>query len=235
MPGLKDWFAIFKTGEHTDSKGNKKTWTTDDLDKMVSTFAGATSLPLVVGHPKNADPAFGWADELKREGNILYAKAKDVVAEFEAAVAQKIYPNRSIAVDKNCKLLHIGFLGGAVPAVENLPPIEFSAEDDAEVVEFSAFEPEDNKKTTDDDKTQSQQADKEVRQQDAEASFAKEIAEMFGSRFTGSRTVRRTKLKRFALVKPRHKFNRIRLHNRRQLALRHQAGAESFRVFLRGF
>ena len=26
---------IFKTGEHTDSGGNKKIWTTEDLDKMM--------------------------------------------------------------------------------------------------------------------------------------------------------------------------------------------------------
>lgn len=135
MPGLTDWFEVFRTGTHTDSKGREKTWTTEDLDKMVSNFSEA---PVVIGHPKSTDPAFGWIGEVKRDGEKLLAKCKSVISEFESAVEEGLYPNRSISVDRNTGIIrHVGFLGAVPPAVSGLEPINFNAEDeDAEVFEF---------------------------------------------------------------------------------------------------
>jgi len=135
MPkGLKDWFEVFKTGTHKDSKGRETSWTKDDLDKMVNNFSEA---PVVIGHPKSADPAFGWIGEVKRDGETLFAKCKDVVSEFEEAVKDGLYPNRSISVDRNTGIIkHVGFLGAVLPAVKGLEPIQFSEDEDAEVFEF---------------------------------------------------------------------------------------------------
>lgn len=143
MTGLKDWFEIFKAGTHKDMHGNIKDWTTSDLDKMVSAFA-SDKAPCVIGHPKNTDPAFGWLGALKREGDKLFAKCSKVVPEFENAVREGLYPNRSICVDKNGNLLHLGFLGAKAPAVTDLEPIKFEKHDDDVVYEFEAPEVADN-------------------------------------------------------------------------------------------
>ena len=96
--------------------------------------------PLVVGHPKTNAPAYGWTDQLKREGNTLFAKATDVAEEFSDAVAARHYRKRSISImpDGNggYKLRHIGFLGAAAPAVAGLKDISFS-EAEATTFEYS--------------------------------------------------------------------------------------------------
>ena len=138
--GLDNWFEIFKAGTQTDSKGRKRTFTDADLDSMVANHSGEHTAPLVVGHPKSNDPAYGWIDELKAEGGKLYAKAKDVVTEFSDAVKNKHFPNRSVSItpqeDGGWKVRHIGFLGAAAPAVPGLAGIEFSDVGD-DVLEFA--------------------------------------------------------------------------------------------------
>lgn len=139
--GFDDWFEIFEGGVQTDSQGKTKEFTQAHLDSVVTNHVPA---PLVVGHPKTNDPAFGWSTELKREGNKLFAKAGDVASEFESAVKNKHFPKRSVSLipDGNggYKLRHIGFLGAAAPAVEGLKDLEFSADESAEVYEFRAPE-----------------------------------------------------------------------------------------------
>lgn len=137
--GLDDWFEIFKTGDQTDSKGRKRTFTDADLDSMVANHSGEHTAPLVVGHPKSNDPAYGWLDQLKVEGGTLFAKAKDVVTEFSDAVKNKHFPNRSVSIipeGDGFKVRHIGFLGAAAPAVPGLAGIDFADADD-DALEFS--------------------------------------------------------------------------------------------------
>lgn len=139
--GLTDWFPVFRAGEQTDSKGRKRTFTEADLDTIVANHSADDPAPLVVGHPKHNDPAYGWTGGLKREGDTLFAKAQDVVAEFEEAVKKKLYRNRSISITPEgdgWKLRHIGFLGAKPPAVAGLGDIAFS--DDQDVMEFAIDE-----------------------------------------------------------------------------------------------
>lgn len=139
--GLDDWFEVFRAGDQTDSQGNTKTWTQDDLDSMVANHTADTAAPLVVGHPKTDDPAYGWTDSLKRDGDLLLAKAANVVPEFESAVEAKMYRNRSVSVvpveGGGYKLRHIGFLGAVAPAVPGLKDIAFNDADNAEIYEFA--------------------------------------------------------------------------------------------------
>lgn len=139
--GLKDWFAVFKAGTHTDSKGREHTFTTSDLDKIIENYDSTKSdfqeAPCVLGHPKSDDPAFGWIEDFKREGDTLYAKCKDVVAEFENAVKEGIYPNRSISLNPDFTVNHIGFLGAVKPAVKGLGKIAFSQNEDEITFNFS--------------------------------------------------------------------------------------------------
>jgi hypothetical protein len=71
------WFEIFKAGTHQDSAGNERTWSEEDLDTIVSKYNPAEhEAPIVIGHPTDNAPAWGWVEGLKREGTRLYAKAR---------------------------------------------------------------------------------------------------------------------------------------------------------------
>ncbi|MBS3796681.1 hypothetical protein [Pseudoalteromonas sp. BDTF-M6] len=137
-----DWFDIFRAGTHTDSKGTTQEFSSEDLQSVVANFEAKKS-PLVIGHPKIDDPAWGWASALKVEDGVLYAQAEDVCGEFADAVADKRYPNRSVQLfatdDGGYRLGHIGYLGGKPPAVDGLS-WQFNAEDNAPALtfEFSA-------------------------------------------------------------------------------------------------
>ncbi|WP_064435419.1 hypothetical protein [Pseudoalteromonas neustonica] len=136
-----DWFEVFKAGTQTDAKGVEHTFSVADLSSVVTNFK-PKSAPLVIGHPKMDDPAWGWASELKAENGSLFAKAEDVCAEFAQAVQSKRYPNRSVKLEKvanGYQLAHIGYLGGKAPAVEGLA-WQFSQADDADTLtlEFAA-------------------------------------------------------------------------------------------------
>lgn len=136
--GFDDYFEIFRTGKQTDSRGNTRTWTEEDLDKIVNTYDPATNeAPVVVGHPKDNAPAFAWVESLKREGDTLYAKVKDVVTEFSDAVKKGMYKKRSISLYPDGSLRHIGFLGAVPPAVKGLKDLAFNDSADVLTYEFS--------------------------------------------------------------------------------------------------
>ncbi len=131
------WVEIFKTGKHTDSQGNTKDWTESDLDKIAAYNAEEHEAPVVVGHPKDNAPAYGWVDGLKREGNKLLAKFKDMAPEFVEMLRQKRFKKRSIALYPDLRLRHVGFLGATAPAVKGLKDFEFNdGEHDVTEVEF---------------------------------------------------------------------------------------------------
>ena len=118
---------IFKTGKHTDSNGNTREWTEDDLSKIVNSYNPQVhEAPVVIGHPKDNAPAFGWVETLKKEGGVLYAQVKDLVPEFVDTVRKGLYKKRSISLYPDMSLRHIGFLGALPPAIKGLADISFS-------------------------------------------------------------------------------------------------------------
>lgn len=133
------WFPVFKTGKHTDSNGNKKEWTDSDLTLMAVTYnQGKHEAPVVIGHPKNNDPAYGWVDKLKKDGDTLFAKTRDLVPEFVELVKKGLYKKRSISLYGDNTLRHLGFLGGVPPAVKGLKDIQFSDGKET-TIEFEEF------------------------------------------------------------------------------------------------
>ena len=139
--GLNDWIEVFRAGTHTDSKGSTVTFSEGDLDQMVANVSlGAP--PAVLGHPKDHDPAYAWAREVRRDGDTLLAKFSDINPAFAAGVDSGAYRNRSIAVyrdkDHGWRLQHVGWLGAAPPAITGLAPLEYAAPADAEAHEFAA-------------------------------------------------------------------------------------------------
>ncbi len=129
--GLDDWVEIFRAGDQVARDGTAFKFTAADLDQMIESHQAGFRAPLVIGHPKENDPAYGWADQLKRDGNSLFAKFRDVTPEFAAAVDAGHYRSRSVRVIKDLasgKWLvdHIGFLGAQRPAIP-LAPMEYQA------------------------------------------------------------------------------------------------------------
>lgn len=138
--GLTDWFEVFKAGTWTDSSGKERTFSQQDLDNIVQKYdPEKNEAPFVFGHPKTDAPAFGWVESLKREGDTLFAKGKQIVSEFEENVKGGLYKKRSIALNPDMSLKHIGFLGAVPPAVKGLKDISFSEDDDLVIYEFSEF------------------------------------------------------------------------------------------------
>lgn len=123
---MLDWIQVFRTGRHADASGDEREWGRADLDRIVSSYDPQRhEAPVVIGHPENNAPAFGWVEALKREGEILYAKLKDLVPEFVDMVRRGLYRKRSIALYPDLTLRHIGFLGATPPAIKGLENVQF--------------------------------------------------------------------------------------------------------------
>ena len=128
---MQGWIEIFRAGRQTDNRGRTRNWTESDLDKMVETYDPAThEAPVVIGHPKDNGPAYGWTESLKRVGNTLLAKFKQVEPAFAEMVKNGRFKKRSISLYADGSVRHIGFLGAAAPALKGLKDISFNADED---------------------------------------------------------------------------------------------------------
>ena len=80
MPENNDlWIRIARTGTFKDSEGRQQSFGASDLDTIASTYDPAQlEAPLVFGHPKDSDPAYGWVKRLERRGEILFAQMAQV-------------------------------------------------------------------------------------------------------------------------------------------------------------
>ncbi len=120
-------FEIFKSGTHTSDNGITRAFSASDLDLIVNSYNPAShEAPIVIGHPRDNSPAFGWIDSLKRVGDTIVASAKNLVPEFLDALKAGLYKKRSISLNPDGSLNHVGFLGAAAPAVKGLKDISFS-------------------------------------------------------------------------------------------------------------
>lgn len=138
MNGINDWIEVFRAGKHTTHHGKEMEFTEADLDKIASYDPKAHEAPVVIGHPKVGDPAVGWVEGLKREGNKLLAKMSKLHPAFSEAVKDGWYKKRSISLYPDKTLRHIGFLGAMPPAVKGLAEISFAeGEPDTFEMEFS--------------------------------------------------------------------------------------------------
>lgn len=132
-------FEIFKIGTHTSDKGITKDYSLDDLNFIAQSYnPQEDEAPIVVGHPIDNSPAYGWVSSLEvTEDGKLVADAPDekIHPDFLSAVQEGRYKKRSISLTPEGKLRHIGFLGGAAPAVKGLADIQFS-QPSSTVIEF---------------------------------------------------------------------------------------------------
>lgn len=139
---MEGWLPVFKTGTHTDSNGDTRAWTGEDLAALAASYDPEKhEAPVVIGHPQDNAPAWGWVEALKAEGGVLYAKLKGLVPEFVEAVKRGLYKKRSLSLYPDMTLRHIGFLGAVAPAVKGLPDVKFNDKGAAAfVIEFNEDE-----------------------------------------------------------------------------------------------
>ena len=137
---------IFRPGRHVASSGVAIRFGEAELQATAAAYDPAKhEAPLVVGHPKHDDPAYGWVKSLAFAGG-LEAEPHEVDPVFAEMVAAKRFKKISASfyapdapqnpVPGCYYLRHVGFLGAQPPAVKGLRSPAF-AEDEAGVIEFT--------------------------------------------------------------------------------------------------
>lgn len=126
----KDWIEIARTGRFTDMGGREVEIGPTHLERLAATDLTAGGVPLVFGHPRVEDPAYGWVDELQVQGDRLLAKLRDVPEAVRGLVRDGHYRHVSIRATPDLgRLRHVGLLGAVPPAIEGLKPVELAAPD----------------------------------------------------------------------------------------------------------
>lgn len=124
-PLSSQWLELFRSGDYGD-KGN---FSDSDLDEIVKNFDPSFhEPPAVIGHPEHDAPAYAWVAGLKRVGNKLLGRFKQVEPAFEEMVKSGRFKKRSIALystGKGWMLRHVGFLGAQPPEVKGLANATF--------------------------------------------------------------------------------------------------------------
>jgi hypothetical protein len=128
---------VFRTGPRTDISGIEVNFSEADLQAIANTYDPAVhEAPLVVGHPKLDNPAYGWAKRFLVKGDILFAEPHQVEVQFGELVNEGRFKKVSLAMympgaPGNPKPghwypKHIGFLGAKAPAVKGLKSVQFA-------------------------------------------------------------------------------------------------------------
>ncbi len=128
---------VFKAGTHTDRNGFKKSWTPAELSEAAQKYNPETDeVPVVIGHPSIDAPAYGWVKKLESEGEYLFADL-DLTDEFAELVERGFFKKRSISINDDLTVNHIGFLGANKPSVKGLKDIQFGEKvKTSRVIEF---------------------------------------------------------------------------------------------------
>lgn len=147
---------IFRAGTHTAMSGVTLAFSESDLDAMIAAYdPGRHQAPLVVGHPKDSAPAYGWVRGLIRSGDVLQAQSEQVDPAFAELVNAGRYKKISASfyhpespanpAPGVYYLRHVGFLGAQPPAVKGLRDASFAdAEDGILTLEFGDWKDREN-------------------------------------------------------------------------------------------
>ena len=128
---------IFKPGRHTAMSGVALAFSESDLAASAAAYDPAVfQAPIVVGHPKTDDPAYGWVSALSFADGALEASPEQVDPAFAEIVEAGRFKKISAAfyapeapnnpVPGVYYLRHVGFLGAAAPAAKGLRSPEFA-------------------------------------------------------------------------------------------------------------
>lgn len=141
---------VFRVGTFTPMQGSAITYTPSDLRAAADAYDFATApAPIVVGHPTTDAPAYGWAQGFEFDATTgkLFATLGEIQPAFAEAVKKGSYKKVSMQFFRPDAASnpapgtwypkHIGFLGGAAPAVPGLANVAFSGSPD-DAVSFTA-------------------------------------------------------------------------------------------------
>lgn len=106
--------------------------TADHIKGLAESYAeSGHRAPVVIGHPKDNHPAWGWVKSCRAGDGGLYCDA-DVTPEFKEFLDAGRFKERSVAFynSEPPVLRHLGFLGAVPPRIKGLEPITFSESDD---------------------------------------------------------------------------------------------------------
>ena len=132
---------ILKPGTFASVEGTKVTFGLAELHAIADGYDPESDpAPLVIGHPKMDDPAWGWVGSLAVEDGQLVAHPATIEASFAERVRKGDYRKVSAQLYEpgnphNPKpgqyyLKHIGFLGAHAPGVKGLGSVQFAEGDE---------------------------------------------------------------------------------------------------------
>lgn len=148
----KKTIEIFRAGTHIGQDGKRYVFSDADVQAIAAAYDPAKfSAPVVIGHPKSEDPAYGWADTVRvRDDGVMEADLEKVDPAFAELVEKGSYKKVSAAfypadhpnnpTPGQLHLRHIGFLGAAAPGVQGLAPVAFAEGDDDGLISFALGE-----------------------------------------------------------------------------------------------
>lgn len=143
------WIEVFKGGLHKDSVGNPRFYNISTLQDIVDKYNSkvksnsSNMVPLVKGHPTGDAPAYGWVEQLARNGYKVLAKIKDVSKDLLEEIREGKYKKVSVSLYPDLSLRHIGLLGASAPAVKGLQEINHIDFDEVEpkggIISYTEF------------------------------------------------------------------------------------------------
>lgn len=133
---------VFRPGVFTPMQGGSISYSAADLRAAADAYDKETApAPVVVGHPSTDAPAYAWAESFEFDAMTqrLYADVGQINPSFAEAVRKGTYKKVSLSFHRPDSPAnpvpgawypkHIGFLGGAAPAVTGLRNVQFAAGD----------------------------------------------------------------------------------------------------------
>lgn len=139
---------ILRPGKFRAMNGKEFSFAAADLETIAKNYDPKLfASPIVVGHPKTEDPAFGWIKAANFADGILTAEPEKLEPQFADMVAAGLYKKVSASLfapdhPSNPKpgeyyLKHVGFLGAAAPAIPGLQPVNLAGDNDEICIELS--------------------------------------------------------------------------------------------------
>lgn len=131
-------FQIFRPGGHVASCGTRLQFSERDVRASAAAYdPKIREAPIVLGHPADDAPAYGWIGSLSYDEGALVAAPRQVSAALAEQIAAGRYKKVSASFFKPAApgnpvpgtwyLRHVGFLGAHPPAVKGLRSVELSA------------------------------------------------------------------------------------------------------------
>ncbi|MFV0626153.1 MAG: hypothetical protein ACK5N8_02230 [Alphaproteobacteria bacterium] len=140
---MPKFFEIFKPGKHIASDGSEVEFSAADLEAIAKSYnTEKHEAPMVVGHPKTNNPAYGWIkkvifDPISQRLKVL---GDQINPSFAEAVKTGSYKKVSASLYSPTSpnnptpgqyyLRHVGFLGAQPPAIKGLEEVSFSEDEE---------------------------------------------------------------------------------------------------------